>query len=106
KLDQAVEDAEIALLHRDLEGLHVQPVAGEHALGIAPLGICRRTPAASLRFVNDVVVNQSCGVNDLDHRSQADGAAPPIVEKFRGEQEQTGTNSLAATAPQVFANLR
>jgi len=28
---QHVQDAEIAFLHRDLERLHVEPIAGQHA---------------------------------------------------------------------------
>ena len=31
EFDQHVENAEIALLHRDFERLHVEPVAGQHA---------------------------------------------------------------------------
>jgi len=31
QVDQNVQHAEVALLHGDLEGLHVKPVAGEHA---------------------------------------------------------------------------
>ena len=75
QFDQRVEDAEVALLHRDLEGLHVEPVAGEHALGVAPLRVGRRTAAARLGFVDDVVVNERGGVDDLDHGAQPDGAA-------------------------------
>jgi hypothetical protein len=32
QVNQNVQHAEVALLHGDLEGLHVEPVAGEHAL--------------------------------------------------------------------------
>ena len=31
QFDQSVKDAEVTLLHGDLEGLHVEPVPGQHA---------------------------------------------------------------------------
>ena len=31
QVDEDVDDAEIAFLHRDLERLHIEPVAGQHA---------------------------------------------------------------------------
>ena len=37
--DEQVEDAEVALFQRGREGLHVEPVAGEDALGVAPGGV-------------------------------------------------------------------
>ena len=77
EFDQRVENAEVALLHRDLEGLHVEPVAGQHALGISPVRVGRRAPAPGLGLVDDVVVHQRGGVNDLDHRAQPDGAPSP-----------------------------
>src|SRR5579864_1407030 len=66
EFDQGVENAEVSLLHSDLEGLHVKPVAGQHALRISPLRIGGGTAAASLRLIDNVVVNQRRGVNDLD----------------------------------------
>jgi hypothetical protein len=45
-------------------------------------------------------------VNHLDDRSQLDGAAPPVIEKFGRQQQQHGTNALAAAATQILANLR
>ena len=57
EIDQHIEDAEVALFESHLEGLHVEPVAGEHAAMIAPAGICRRTAAAGVGAVDHVVVN-------------------------------------------------
>jgi hypothetical protein len=76
QFDEHVEDAEIALLHRDLEGLHVEPVAGQHAHRVAPLRVGGGTAAADLGFVDDVVVDQRRGVNDLDDGAQLDRALP------------------------------
>src|SRR5581483_11302362 len=52
ELDERVKDAEIALLDGDLESLHVEPISGEHALGVAPLGVSGGTAAAGLGFVD------------------------------------------------------
>ena len=75
QIDQRIQDAEVALLHRDFEGLHVKPVAGQHAFGIAPLRVGRGTAAPGLGFVDDVVVDQRRGVDDFHHRAQFDRAA-------------------------------
>ena len=97
--------AEIALLHGDLEGLHVEPVAGEHAFRVTPLRVGGGTAAANLRLVNDVVVNQRGGVDDLNHRRELDRARAFIAEELRGEQQQRGAYALAAAGAQVFADL-
>ncbi len=105
EVDEGVEDAEIALLDGDLEGLHVEPVAGEDALGVAPLGVGGGAAAAGLGFVDDVVVDQGGGVDDFDHRAELDGAALAVAKQPGGEQEQDGTNALAAAGAQIFADI-
>src|SRR5208337_3107022 len=105
QIDERVENAEIAFAHRDFESLHVQPIAGQHALRVAPLRVGRGTAAAGLRLVNDVVVNQSRGVDDLNYCPQPDCAASLVAEKPGSEQEQGRAKALAATRPEVFADL-
>ena len=102
---KSVENAEIAFLNGDLEGLHVEPVAGEHALGVAPLRVGGRTAAPGLGLVNDVVVDEGCRVDDLDHRAQPNGALALIVEELGRKQEQGGADSLAPSGAQVFADF-
>ena len=74
EVDQNVEDAEIAFFEGHLERLHVQPVAGENAAMIAPAGIGRRTAAAGVGAVDDVVVNQRGAVKQFDDRGETNGA--------------------------------
>ncbi len=105
EFDERVENAEIALLHRDFEGLHVEPVAGQHAFGISPLRVGRRTAAAGLGLVDDVVVNQRGSVNDLDDGAESNGTTSLIVQQLRGKQQQGRTDSLAAAGAQVLADL-
>src|SRR5579859_220624 len=105
KINEHIENAEVALLHGDLEGLHVKPVAGKHAHGVPPLCVGGRTPAAGLSFVNNVVVNQGGGVDNLYHSAQLDGAAAGVSEELGGEQQQRRTNALASAFTQVLANF-
>ena len=81
QFDQRVENAEIAFLHGDFESLHVKPVAGQDTLGISPLSVGCWTPAPGLGFVNDVIVHQSCGVDDFNNCAQPDGAPSLIIEE-------------------------
>ncbi len=105
ELGEQIEDVKVTLLKRDLKGLHVEPVAGEDALGISPDGVGRRTATADIGGVDDVIVHESCGVDDLDDGSEAHGSATLVVEQLGGEQKQSGAESLAATLTQVIANL-
>jgi hypothetical protein len=88
-----------------LKGLHVEPVAGQNALRVAPLRVGGGTAAACLGFVDDVVVDQGRGVNDLDHRAQLDGALAVVVQQLGGEQQQGRAQALAAAGAQIFADL-
>src|SRR5581483_12411929 len=88
EFDESVKNAEIALVHSDLERLHIEPVAGQHALRISPLRVGGRASPTSLGFVDDIVVNQRGGMDDFNYCTEADRAASFIVEQFRGEKEQ------------------
>src|SRR5262249_5177236 len=70
--DEEVEHAEVALLKRNFESLHVKPVAGQNAFGVAPACVGRRTSSPCLGFIDDVIMNQRGRMNDLYHGSQAD----------------------------------
>src|SRR5271166_1924338 len=106
EINKRVEDVKIAFLYGDLKRLHVKPVAGEHALCVAPLRVGGRTSASRLGFVNDVVVDQRCSVNDLNHGPELDGPLAGIVHELAGEQQQCRAQTFAAARAQVFANFR
>ena len=80
QLNQNIQHPEIPLLHRNLERLHVEPVARQNALRISPLSVGGGAPTTGLSLINDVIVHQGGGVNDLHHRSQADGSASLVIE--------------------------
>ena len=92
--DEQVEDAEIAFFERDAEGLHVEPVAGENAFGIAPGGIGRRAAAARVGRVDDVVVDQRGRVHHLNDSAEADHAAAGVALGLGREQQQRGRMRL------------
>src|SRR4051794_18466330 len=71
EFDKGVENAEVPLLHGNLESLHVQPVARQHALGVSPLRVGRRTAAPGFRIVDDVIVNEGGRVNNLDDSAES-----------------------------------
>src|ERR1019366_9529381 len=100
--DEQVEDAEVAFFEGGGEGLHVEPVAGQDALGIAPCGVGGGTAAAEFGLVDDVVVDQGGGVEHLDDGAETDARMAGAAECFGGEQEEQGTDALAAAGHQVL----
>ena len=103
--DEQVKNAEVAFFQRRLEGLHVQPVAGENAFCIAPGGVRGRAAATCAGFVDDVVVDQRCGVQHLDDGAEPDARVRLAVQRLRGKQQQQRTNALAAAGDQVAGNV-
>src|ERR1035441_5535084 len=96
---------EIALIDCNFKGLHVEPVACEYAFRVAPLSVGSRTSATRLGLVDDVVVNQRCGVNDLDHGAESDCALAGIVHQLAGKQQKGRAEALAAAGAKVFPDF-
>ena len=105
QIDERVQNAEVALLDRNLEPLHIQPVTRQHAFRIAPLRVGCRPPAPGVGFVNNVIMHQRGRVNDLHHRAQSNRAASSIVKQFGGEQQQRRTNAFPASSAQILPDL-
>ena len=103
--DEQVEHLEVALLERDAEGLHVEPVAGEHAAGVAPGGVGGGPAAAGVGRVDDVVVDQGGGVDHLHYGAQPDAATAAIAKSARRQQQQGGPDALAAAFAQVAGDF-
>jgi hypothetical protein len=81
----SIENLEIPLAQGDLERLHVEPIAREHAGMVAPLHVGRGTPAARLRRVNHVVMHQRRGVNHFHHRSKLNRSRTPAARELCGK---------------------
>ena len=87
------------------EGLHVEPVAGEDALGVAPGGVGGGAAAAGVGFVDDVVVDEGGGVEHLDDGAEADARVGGAAEGFGGEQQQQRADALAAAGHEVVRDV-
>ena len=103
--DEQVEDAEVAFFESGAEGLHVEPVAGEDALGVAPGGVGGGAAAAGVGFVDDVVVDEGGGVEHLDDCAEADAGLAGAAEGFGGEQEEQWADALAAAGDEVAGDV-
>ena len=87
--DEEVEDAEVALFEGGGEGLHVEPVAGEDALGVAPGGVGGGAAAAGVGLVDDVVVDEGGGVEHLDDGAEADAASALVQPRALAESSSS-----------------
>ncbi len=103
--DENIEDGEVAFLQGDLEGLHVEPVAGEDAHVIAPAGIGGGAAAAGVRAVDDVVMDESGAVNHFDDGAERYGAAALIAAGSGGKEQKRGAKALAAAFAKVAADF-
>src|SRR6184192_3201973 len=102
--DEKIEDSEVLFLESDFKRLHVEPVASQDAFGISPFGIRRRAAAARERFIDDIVVYQRGGVDDLNDRSQPYCALTVVSAQFCREQKQRRANALSPTLAQIFTD--
>ncbi len=96
---------EVALLEGGGEGLHVEPVAGEDALGVAPGGVGGGAAAAGIGLVDDIVVDEGGGVEHLDDGTEADAGVAGTAECFRGEKEEQGADALASASDEVLGDV-
>ena len=103
--DEEVQDAEIAFFEGEAEGLHVEPVSGEDALGVAPGGVGGGAAAAGVGLVDDVVVDEGGGVEHLDDGAEADAGLTGAAEGLGGEQEESGADSFAAAGHEVGGDV-
>jgi hypothetical protein len=104
-----VEDVEIALLQGDVEGLHIEPVAGENAAVIAPAGIRGGAAAAGVGTVDDIVVNERGAVEKFDDGGELDGAAGIAFASGSvavSKQEQCGAEALPSPAEEIAGDFR
>ena len=103
--DEELEYAEVAFFESGAEGLHVEPVSGEDALGVAPGSVGGGAAAAGVGFVDDVVVDEGGGVEHLDDSAQANAALAGAAEGFGGEQEEKWADALAAAGDEVAGDV-
>ena len=105
KGDEEVENAEVAFGEGGLEALHIEPVARENTFGVAPGSVRRWTAAARVGFADDVVVDESGGVEHLDHGTEADARLVLTAKSFGAKKKQQRANALTAASHQIGGYL-
>ena len=100
------QDVEIAVLHDQRRGARVEVVAHEHGAAIAPERVRGRPAAAQLGEIDDVVVQQRRGVQQLDRRGDVDPARAGVAAQLGREQQQRRAHALAARVEHVIAERR
>ncbi len=96
---------EVAFFEGGAEGLHVEPVAGEDAFGVAPGGVGGGAAAAGVGLVDDVVVDEGGGVEHFDDGAEADAGVGGGAEGLGGEQQEQGADALAAAGDEVGGDV-
>ncbi len=99
-------DVEPVGRQRQAHRLDVEVVAQQNGDVAAPPRMHRRLPAAPLRVVDDVVVHQGGGVDELDDRGVEDGELARVARQTRCHQQHGRPNALAPAVLDVSPDLR
>ena len=102
---QQAQNLEIPLGQRHAHRMHEDVVADKDGEIVAPAIVDGRAAAADLRLVDDVVVHQRGGVNELDDRAVDDVAVALVAQHLRDEQQQGRAEALAAAGQDVIAHV-
>ena len=100
------EDVEVAVLDDHRRGPGVQEVAGQHGATVAPDRVGGGTPATQLGEIDDVIVEQGRGVEQLDRGTDLDAARSGVAAQLGAEQQQGRAQPLATGAEHVLAHQR
>src|SRR5690606_9772512 len=92
---QYSHDVQAARFNHHLEGARVEKVTDEHAGGVAEYRVGGLSPAPQCRLVNDVVVQQGGGMNELDHRCQQVMPVALVAQRPCHHQQQCRSYALA-----------
>ena len=104
----AREDAqhpEAAILDHQFEAAREQEVADQHRGGIAPDDVGGALAAPQPGAVDDVVVEQGGGVDELDRGREPMVARARIIEQARARQGQHRAHPLAAAGDEMAGKL-
>ncbi len=102
---QQPDDVEGIVGERQRHRLDVEIVAQQHRDVVAPARVHREPAAAQLGFVDDVVVHERGGVDELDDGRIQDGALALVAGQARGHQQDGGTDPFTAARLDVLADL-
>ena len=103
---QGADDFELVVRQRHRHRLDVQIVAEQHGDVVAPPRVHGQPPAAEVRVVDDVVVDERRGVDELDDGGVEDRPIAGVTDEARGHQQDRRPDPLAAAGPDVLPDLR
>ena len=98
-------DAQVTELDHHLERAGVQVIPDQHARLAAEDLVRGVTAAAHVGAVDDVVVQQRGGMDELDDRGRRDVLAAVVTTRFCCQYDTQRAQSLAAAADDVLRNL-
>ena len=102
---EQAQDAQVVLREGHRHRLRVEEVAEEHGDVVAPARVHGEPAAAQVRVVDDVVVNERGGMDELDDGRVEDRAVALVACQTGGHQQHGGTNPLAAARLDVLPDL-
>ena len=100
-----LHDSEIANIDHHLEGAGVEKVAHQDAGLVAPDAVGSIAVTAQLGAINDVVVEQRRGVDELDDGRCVEMPVARVAAGPRRQQDEQRAQPLAATTDDVVADL-
>ena len=103
---QQPHDVERVVRQRQRHRLDVEIVAEQHGDVVAPPRVHGQAAAPQLGVVDDVVVDERGGVDELDDRRVEHGAVALVAAQPRRHQQHGRTDALAAARLDVLADFR
>ncbi|VBB42163.1 hypothetical protein TRIP_B200303 [uncultured Desulfatiglans sp.] len=108
-LRQALEKGAMPRVECHGKGLGVQEVSYEHRCVVAPKTVGRRAAAPGLRVVQDIVVQERGGVDDLENTRQPVASLNPRSKKPARKNKEERAESLSSSkegVPGYFFDFR
>ena len=99
------DDLERVLRERHRHALDVEIVPEQDGDVVAPARMDGQTAAPEVGAVDDVVVDQRGGMDELDHRRVEHGAVAGVSAEPRRHQQDRGADPFASAALDVAAHL-
>jgi len=106
RIGQNLEHPQTAVLHHQLERAAEQEIADQHAGGIAPDEIGGALAAAQIRAVDDIVVQQGRGMDELDRGGEQMVARAGIAEQPCAREREHRAHALAAARDEMAGERR
>ena len=101
-----LQNLQAAVLDHQLERARKQEVADQHGGRVAPDEVGGALAAPHPRSVDDIVVQQGGGVDELDCSGELVMAVAGVAEQRRGRERQHRPHPLAAAGDQMARKLR